>query len=772
MKRKGAILAAVLAGVMTLGVTAAGCQKKEEEGGEHTVHTWSNYIADGENGHYRTTTCTGHDPIREENGAHEYDGDRDTTCNVCGYVREIGVDDPEGGETTDPTEPPGSGTTDPEEPVIPKPAAGAPQITKTSVGELESAYVEWTAADDADWYEVYYKSADGGEWKQLDEPLVRQYADYYRVDAVGLKAGTYDMKVVPVGTDGIAAEKYSSVVQKITVYSHDRSGFAFVNGTSSGAYNEDGTIKDNANVIYITDDNKDEVGLTLNGVKLSGLQNILNAQKKAATPLAVRMIGNIGSPAIDGKNNTDANTLLVKEITSGVTIEGIGNDATVNGWTLRLVSNDNVEVRNLGFMNTRAAEPDNLTLEKNSHIWVHNCDLFYGGAGGDSDQAKGDGALDTKTSTYITHSYNHFWDSGKCNLQNMKESGDFKITYHHNWYDHSDSRHPRIRTATVHVYNNYFDGNAKYGVGVTYGASAFVENNYFRSTATMRPMLSSKQGTDALGEGTFSGENGGIIKAFGNYFDCTAANLKLITQNTASAVNDFDCYEVSSRDEQVPASVKTLSGGTTYNNFDTAEDMYEYTADTAEKAREKVERYAGRVDGGDFKWTFDNSVEDANYSIITELKTALTKYSGKVVKVGNIEVTGGGQGGSDDTPDVPPAAVEGEISFIPTASGSGFTVSGTTKSHTAITVGGVDIAKNSALKLNSSGKVVFETVEEMTLTLYLLNEKTVKIDGAEKTPSSGGNCYIVTLTLSAGEHTVVQGNGENSLYLIKLSPVS
>ena len=149
-----------------------------------------------------------------------------------------------------------------------------------------------------------------------------------------------------------------------------------------------------------------------------------------------------------------------------------------------------------------------------------------------SDQVKGDGALDTKKSTYITHSYNHFWDSGKCNLQGMKdETTDNKITYHHNWYDHSDSRHPRIRTCTVHIYNNYFDGNAKYGVGVTMGASAFVENNYFRSTAKMKPMLSSGQGTDAQGEGTFSGEAGGIIKAFGNFFD---GSYDLMTQkNTA-----------------------------------------------------------------------------------------------------------------------------------------------------------------------------------------------------------------------------------------------
>ena len=106
----------------------------------------------------------------------------------------------------------------------------------------------------------------------------------------------------------------------------------------------------------------------------------------------------------------------------------------------------NVEVRNIGFMNCNSNEGDDCGLQQdNDHIWVHNCDFFYGDAGSDADQVKGDGALDTKTSTYVTHSYNHFWDNGKCNLQGMKTEEETNyVTYHHNWYDHSDSRHPRI----------------------------------------------------------------------------------------------------------------------------------------------------------------------------------------------------------------------------------------------------------------------------------------------------------------------------------------
>lgn len=126
-------------------------------------------------------------------------------------------------------------------------------------------------------------------------------------------------------------------------------------------------------------------------------------------------------------------------------------------------------------MNCDSNEGDDVGLQQdNDHVWVHNCDFFYGHAGSDADQKKGDGALDTKKSTYVTHSYNHFYDTGKSNLQGMKsETTSNYITYHHNWYDHADSRCPRIRTCTVHVYNNYYDGNSKYGIGATMGSSVF-----------------------------------------------------------------------------------------------------------------------------------------------------------------------------------------------------------------------------------------------------------------------------------------------------------
>ena len=741
------------------------------------------------------------DPEPDEGGTTDPEPDEGGTTNPD----EGGTTEPDEGETTDP-EPDEGGTTDPEpsqpgggsqgtdEPEDPVtiPATGEIEFIEAQ-GHLESAYVTWKAVEGAEWYNVYYMPVGGETWTKIDAPLVRQYPEYFRADIPGLAAGEYLIKVVPTDKDGNELDEKSGTTGNLTVLAHEREGYAFVNGTASGAYNEDGTLKAGARVIYITENTKDSVTLTVEGANENpcvGLQNILKgyAKGKDSTPLCVRIIGNITDLAVMDKGD-----ILVENKNNGkggITIEGIGSDATANGWGLRIKNSSNVEVRNIGFMNCDSSEGDNLGLQQgNDHVWVHNCDFFYGDAGSDSDQAKGDGALDTKTSSYITHSYNHFWDSGKCNLQGMKsEETSNYITYHHNWYDHSDSRHPRIRTCTVHIYNNYFDGNSKYGVGVTMGASAFVENNYFRSTADMKPMLSSNQGTDADGEGTFSGEDGGIIKSFGNIFD---GPCSLITTDADSSnKNNFDCYEAASRDEKISSDYKTLAGGTTYNNFDTAADFYEYQADTAEEAKEKVEKYAGRVGGGDFKWEFDDAKDDASYAVDTELKAALTGYKTELVKVGGEEQAvivpdpgTGGDGGTTNpdtgdeggtSPEIP--AVEGTVivSFVENnetyyENVSSFVIDGNLSgSKGSVTVGGTTYSQ--CLKMESSTSITFTTGEKMTLTLYFGTDDSgkVNIDGEKVAISADGTC---TVTLEAGSHSIKKGDTMN-LFLIVLSPLN
>jgi hypothetical protein len=252
--------------------------------------------------------------------------------------------------------------------------------------------------------------------------------------------------------------------------------------------------------------------------------------------------------------------------------------------------------------------------------------MFYGNPGSDADQLKGDGTTDVKKSTNITVSYNHYWDNGKVHLLGNGGETPGYVTYHHNWYDHSDSRHPRVREHYVHVYNNYYDGVHTYGIGSTRASSIFSERNYFRNTN--RPMTISMQGSD---NGTFSSEDGGMIKAFGNFLD--ADSKKKYTPWSASNNVEFDAYEVGNAADQVPATVKAKQGGATYKN-DILSNYPSYTSQNDSAViRTRVKTYAGRNWGGDFAFAFNNSADDGSSSINNALKTQLQNYVGKLVKI-------------------------------------------------------------------------------------------------------------------------------------------
>ena len=535
-------------------------------------------------------------------------------------------------------------------------AASGISVTE-SKGWLESAYIEWSVSDSSyTGYNAYVKKSSDSSWTQLDDPLIRRYSDCWRADAVGLAAGTYDMKVVPM-KNGSEVTADSNTATGLTVQAHDRAGAAFSPKSTykgAGAYNVDGTLKAGAKVIYVTPENAKTVKASIMQDKaeqeFTGLQAIVNALQKGkeTAPVDIRIIGMINADDMDSfASKAEGLQIKGKNAYSNLnlTIEGIGEDAGIHGFGMLIRNAGNLELRNFAVM---ACLDDSISLDTgNCNVWVHNLDLFYGKTGGDADQAKGDGTVDIKgKSTYVTVSYNHFFDNGKSSLCGMKsEVTSSLITYHHNWFDHSDSRHPRIRTMSVHIYNNYFDGNAKYGVGVTMGASAFVEANYFRNVS--KPMMSSGQGSDALGQGTFSGENGGIIKAYNNKMVNENRVFSYYTQNSPASTG-YDAYEVTSRTAQVPSSETTEKGGTTYNNFDTDANfginVSDAQVDDPADVPAKVTTYAGRVNGGDFKWTFDNSTEDGNYSVITALKTAVVNYKTTIQSIG-----GNGTGATDPT---------------------------------------------------------------------------------------------------------------------------
>lgn len=509
-------------------------------------------------------------------------------------------------------------------------AASSSGIIETG-GWLESAYVEWSEIDGADGYNVYVTKSHSSDWRRIDDMLIRKYSNYWRADVVGLTAGRYKIKVVPLKGGSELSDK-ALITEPLKVLAHDRSGYGFVGGSASGAYNDDGTLKSNAQVVYVTAATAKTCTATVNGESYEGFQTILDAKQKQGTndPICFRIVGLVTLDDLD-HISSDSEGLQIKGKKSytemNITIEGIGEDAAVSGFGFLIRNCKNVEIRNIGILNFM---DDGISVDTdNSNLWVHNCDFFYGNAGSDSDQVKGDGSLDTKKSQYITYSYNHFYDSGKVHLVGNGSSDSVNyLTFHHNWYDHADSRMPRVRSATAHVYNNFYDGVSKYGIGATLDSDIFSEANYFLNTK--HPMLISKQGSDIAesSKGTFSGENGGMIKSYGDVM-VGCGTFVSYQQNSTH----FDAYLASSRNEKLSSSVKAVAGGASYSNFDTASDFYSYTPETAESAMNTVKQYAGRLNGGDLKWSF-TSADDSDYEVNTPLKNAVRNYKSSVVSIG------------------------------------------------------------------------------------------------------------------------------------------
>ena len=673
--------------------------------------------------------------------------------------------------------------------------AGVIQITEAK-GWQESAYLKWAPFEGASSYNVYVDD------KKIDAQLVRQYKSYYRADVLGLKEGTYSVKVVPVNADGkeIAGANTAS---NLVVKSYNREGFAHFKYDGVGAYNNDGTLKAGAKVLYITAKTAKTVSTTVNTGKLetiTGLQSIIDAYSKGKdkTPIAFRIIGKVNLSDLDHISSS-AEGLQIKGAMMNMTFEGVGDDATVYGFGFLLREAESVEFRNFAIM--RCLD-DAMSLDtNNSHVWIHNMDLFYGKKGSAADQAKGDGTVDIKgDSKYVTVAYNRFWDNGKASMCGMKsETGENWITYHHNWFDHSDSRMARVRTMSVHMYNNYYQHNDVYGIGATSGSSIFMESNYF--DAVKRPIMSSLQGTDSKGDGTFSGEKGGLIKAYGNVFANKPANFSYVpyAENNTS----FDAYEVSDPSEQVPASVKTLVGGTSYNNFDTNSSlMYAYVADKAEDVPSIVEGFygAGRLNHGDIDFVIPDEtvVTNGHQQPWPALASILDAYTSGVVKVfGESDASGeggsaeggstGGSGEGGSTGGSTGGTTEGGSTVTPIEGTVLVTFTDSKPSSSIVTVSGnyatnkgtatIDgTSYSTCVKMESATNISVTVDKKVTMTLYFSSADTktnAKIDGkkpAEVNAVIDSTAKTMTVTLDAGSHTITKQDTCN-LFGIKLVPV-
>ncbi|AOS64930.1 pectate lyase family protein [Actinoalloteichus hymeniacidonis] len=168
----------------------------------------------------------------------------------------------------------------------------------------------------------------------------------------------------------------------------------------------------------------------------------------------------------------------MNDIASDKTLIGI-NNARINGGGIDVDGAHNVIIRNITFAN---ADDDSVNVQDGStNIWIdHN--TFLPGY---------DGSLDIKReSDFVTVSWNHFDGTDKTSLlghsdNHSADANHLRVTYHHNFYDNTNTRNPRIRYGRgVHVFNNYYLNSNEYGIASTENASVLVEGNYFQGVDT------------------------------------------------------------------------------------------------------------------------------------------------------------------------------------------------------------------------------------------------------------------------------------------------
>ncbi|MDY7088519.1 MAG: RICIN domain-containing protein [Actinomycetota bacterium] len=168
----------------------------------------------------------------------------------------------------------------------------------------------------------------------------------------------------------------------------------------------------------------------------------------------------------------------MQRVASNKTILGVGANSGLNGGGLTMSRVQNIIIRNLNFANS---SDDAINIQDGSHhIWIdHN--TFSNAA---------DGLVDIRlASDFITVSWNITRSHDKTMLlgsddSNTGDRGKLRVTYHHNWFQGTNQRHPRVRFGNpVHVLNNYYSNIGSYGVASTTEAGVLVEGNYFENVS-------------------------------------------------------------------------------------------------------------------------------------------------------------------------------------------------------------------------------------------------------------------------------------------------
>lgn len=231
-------------------------------------------------------------------------------------------------------------------------------------------------------------------------------------------------------------------------------------------------------------------GTTVTASTGTAIHQALCGRASNTTPIIIQVSGTItvGNTAkVSGSCNTAAGVIEIKDV-SNVTILGVGSSAVFDQIGIHVRNSSNIIIQNVKVQNVKkSGSPisnggDAIGMESTvSNVWVdHNTLLASGG------EAEGyDSLIDMKAGTkYVTVSYNTLSNSGRGGLigSSDTDTDNGPVTFHHNLYSNIDSRTPLLRTATAHIFNNYYVSLNASGINPRNGGKAKVDNNYFKDS--------------------------------------------------------------------------------------------------------------------------------------------------------------------------------------------------------------------------------------------------------------------------------------------------
>lgn len=282
---------------------------------------------------------------------------------------------------------------------------------------------------------------------------------------------------------------------------------------------------------------------------------------KAAEPYVIQIQGTIKPATAKYQKLQVASNKTIIGVGNSATVEHIGFDVT--GWTVvdegmcevetkgTFPPVSNVIIRNLNFKNTMgsSSDADGIVVQCYSHhVWIdHN--TFHGMPSGP------DGAIDVKRGAdYVTVSWNHIqnWDKtmllGHDDSNGAQDRGTLHVTYHHNYLQNTRQRHPRIRFAHAHVFNNFLfndatvpNRTASYFLVTSMEASVYADGNLIHHA---KEMYLNGEESDSSGKLTYTDTNKAVALSAG-----AESLFHIAPTNDAFNPRDFYQYTPHTADE-------------------------------------------------------------------------------------------------------------------------------------------------------------------------------------------------------------------------------